>query len=175
MDTENRPVLTGLVALVGGAGAKRQQGGRGVLVGGKGARNGDTTQASDAPTSSATFRLPKPTETSTETTPEETEPSPGTETSSEAPAEGISLSAAQQSVSPMQQIDLTGTYQAGEGAILQVQRKENGAWSDFPVTMSVSGGTFATYVQTSRTGPNEFRVVDTDSDVVSNEVTITVG
>ena len=63
----------------------------------------------------------------------------------------------------MQQIDLTGTYQAGEGAILQVQRMENGAWSDFPVTMSVSGGTFATYVQTSRTGPNEFRVVDTDS------------
>ena len=75
----------------------------------------------------------------------------------------------------MQQIDLTGTYQAGEGAILQVQRMENGSWSDFPVTMSVSGGTFATYVQTSRTGPNEFRVVDTDSDVVSNEVTVTVG
>ena len=70
----------------------------------------------------------------------------------------------------MQQIDLTGTYQAGEGAILQVQRIENGAWSDFPVTMSVSGGTFATYVQTSRTGPNKFRVIDTDSDVVSNEV-----
>jgi hypothetical protein len=151
-------------------------GGLAVLVGVKAAGIGDTTQATDDPTSSATFRLPKPTETSTETTPEETtESSPGTEPSSEAPAEGISLTATQQSVSPMQQIDLTGTYQAGEGAILQVQRMENGAWSDFPVTMSVSGGTFATYVQTSRTGPNEFRVVDTDSDVVSNEVTVTVG
>ena len=74
----------------------------------------------------------------------------------------------------MQQIDLTGTYQSGEGAILQVQRFEDGTWSDFPVTMSVSGGTFATYVQTGRTGENKFRVVDTDADVVSNEVTVTV-
>jgi hypothetical protein len=176
MDTENRPVLTGLVALVGVAVVIGLLGGLAVLVGVKAAGIGDDTEASVDPSSSATFRLPKPTETSTETTtPEETEPSPGTETTSEAPAEGISLSAAQQSVSPMQQIDLTGTYQAGEGAILQVQRMENGAWSDFPVTMSVSGGTFATYVQTSRTGPNKFRAVDTDSDVVSNEVTITVG
>jgi hypothetical protein len=176
MDTENRPVLTGLVALVGVAVVIGLLGGLAVLVGVKAAGIGDTTEATDDPSSSATFRLPKPTETSTETTPEETEPGPGAETSSaEAPAEGISLTATQQSVSPMQQIDLTGTYQAGEGAILQVQRMENGAWSDFPVTMSVSGGTFATYVQTSRTGPNQFRVVDTDSDVVSNEVTITVG
>jgi hypothetical protein len=176
MDTENRPVLTGLVALVGVAVVIGLLGGLAVLVGVKAAGIGDTTEATDDPSSSTTFRLPKPTETSTETTaPEDTEPSPGTETTSEAPAEGISLSAAQQSVSPMQQIDLTGTYQGGEGAILQVQRMENGAWSDFPVTMSVSGGTFATYVQTSRTGPNEFRVVDTDSDVVSNKVTITVG
>jgi hypothetical protein len=176
MDTENRPVLAGLVALVGVAVVIGLLGGLAVFVGVKAVGIGDSTVASEEPSSSATFRLPKPTETSTETTPEETsEPGPGTESTSEAPAAGISLSAAQQSVSPMQQIDLTGTYPAGEGAILQVQRMENGAWSDFPVTMSVSGGTFATYVQTSRTGPNQFRVVDTDSDVVSNEVTITVG
>lgn len=176
MDTENRPVLTGLIALVGVAVAIGLLGGLAVLVGVKATGIGGSTEASDDPSTSATFRLPKPSETSAETTPEETaEPSPGTETSSEAPAQPISLSASQQSVSPMQQIDLTGTYQAGEGAILQVQRMENGAWSDFPVTMSVSGGTFATYVQTSRTGPNKFRVVDTDSDAASNEVTVTVG
>lgn len=176
MDTENRPVLTGLIALVGVAVAIGLLGGLAVLVGVKATGIGGDSEASDEPSSSATFRLPKPTETSSETVPgETTETSPGTEPSSEAPAAAISLSAAQQSVSPMQQIDLTGTYQAGEGAILQVQRMENGAWSDFPVTMSVSGGTFATYVQTSRTGPNKFRVVDTDSDVVSNEVTVTVG
>ena len=176
MDTENRPVLTGLVALVGVAVAIGLLGGLAVLVGVKATGIGGDTEASDEPSSSATFRLPRPSETSTETTPEETaEPSPGAEETSEAPATGISLSASQQSVSPMQQIGLTGTYQAGEGSILQVQRKESGAWSDFPVTVSVSGGTFATYVLTGRTGPNEFRVVDTDSDAVSNEVTVTVG
>ena len=176
MDTENRPVLTGLIALVGVAVAIGLLGGLAVIVGVKATGIGGSSEASDELGSSATFRLPKPTDTSTVTPAEETtEPSAGTESSSEAPATDISLSAAQQSVSPMQQIDLTGTYRAGEGAILQVQRMENGAWSDFPVTMSVSGGTFATYVQTSRTGPNQFRVVDTDSDVVSNEVTVTVG
>lgn len=176
MDTENRPVLTGLVALVGVAVAIGLLGGLAVLVGVKATGIGGSTESSDEPSTSATFRLPRPSETSTETAPEQaTEPSPGTEPTSEAPAEGISLSAAQQSVSPMQQIGLTGTYQAGEGSVLQVQRMEDGAWADFPVTMSVSGGTFATYVLTGRTGPNKFRVVDTDSEVVSNEVTVTVG
>jgi hypothetical protein len=175
MDTENRPVLTGLVALVGVAVAIGLLGGLAVLVGVKVTGIGGSSEASSESTSSATFRLPRPTDTSTEPpATEESEPSPD-ESSSEATAEGISLSATQQSVSPMQQIDLTGTYQAGEGSILQVQRLEDGSWSDFPVTMSVSGGTFATYVQTSRTGPNQFRVRDTDSDVVSNEVTVTVG
>ncbi|MDZ5661011.1 hypothetical protein SFC79_04475 [Nocardioides sp. S-58] len=176
MDTENRPVLTGLVALVAVAVAIGLLGGLAVMVGVKATGIGETSSASDDTSTPSTFNLPQPSDTtSSEPTPEGTEPSPSTETTSEAPAEAISLTAAQQSVSPMQQIDLTGTYQAGEGAILQVQRMESGTWSDFPVTMSVSGGTFATYVQTSRVGPNKFRVVDTDSDVVSNEVTVTVG
>lgn len=176
MDTENRPVLTGLVALVGVAVAIGLLGGLAVLVGVKATGIGDATTARDDSGSSATFNLPKPTDTSSESaTLDPVEPAPGGESSSEAPADGISLTATQQTVAPMQQIDLTGTYQAGEGAILQVQRFENDTWTDFPVTMSVSGGTFATYVQTSRTGPNKFRVVDTDSDVVSNEITVTVG
>lgn len=178
MSTDNRPVLTGLVALVGVAVAIGLLGGLAVLVGVKATGIGETTTARDDGGSSATFNLPRPTDTSTVSdgaTVDPVEPGPGTETTSEAPAEEISLSAAQQSVSPMQQINLTGTYQGGEGAILQVQRLEAGSWTDFPVTMSVSGGTFATYVLTARTGPNKFRVVDTDSDAVSNEVTVTVG
>lgn len=176
MDTENRPVLTGLVALVGVAVTIGLLGGLAVLVGVKATGIGQTSSAGDDGGASATFSLPRPSDTGTASaTLDPVEPDPGTETSSEAPAEGISLSADQQTVAPMQQIDLTGTYQSGEGAILQVQRFENGTWTDFPVTMSVSGGTFATYVQTSRTGPNKFRVVDTDSDVVSNEITVTVG
>lgn len=178
MDTENRPVLTGLIALVGVAVVIGLLGGLAVMVGVKATGIGDTSAASDDSGTPATFNLPRPSDTDSsipEPDDQEVEPSTGTESTSEAPAEGISLSATQQSVSPMQQIDLTGTYQAGEGAILQVQRFENGAWSDFPVTMSVSGGTFGTYVQTSRVGPNKFRVIDTDSDVVSNEITVTVG
>ena len=176
MDTENRPVLTGLVALVGVAVAIGLLGGLAVLVGVKATGIGGGSESSNESTASATFNLPRPSDTdSSIPAPEETsEPSVG-ESTSEAPAEAISLSATQQSVSPMQQIDLTGTYQSGEGAILQVQRFEAGKWSDFPVTMSVSGGTFATYVQTSRPGPNKFRVIDTDTGATSNEVVVTVG
>ena len=177
MDTENRPVLTGLIALVGVAVVIGLLGGLAIMVGVKATGIGDTSSASDDSGSPSTFQLPRPSDTgSSAPAPEESvDPSPGTESSSEAPAEAISLTAVQQSVSPMQTIDLTGTYQAGEGAILQVQRFENGAWSDFPVTVSVSGGMFATAVQTGRTGPNKFRVVDTDTQVTSNEVTVTVG
>jgi hypothetical protein len=41
--------------------------------------------------------------------------------------------------------------------------------------MSVNNQTFATYVQTSRAGENKFRVIDTDKDLFSNEVVVTVG
>lgn len=177
MDTEKRPVLTGLIALVGVAAVLGVLGGLAVIVGVKATGIGDTSSASTSSEAPSTFELPRPSDTSTETPPETTEssPSPGEEPSSQTPETGIALTASQQSVSPMQQIDLTGTYAGGEGAILQVQRFESEQWTDFPVTMSVSGGTFATYVQTSRTGPNKFRVVDTDSDAISNEVTVTVG
>jgi hypothetical protein len=178
MDTEKqRPVLSGLIALVGVAIAIGLLGGLAVIVGVKATGLDNTSTATDPSAAPSTFHLPKPTDTSSSIPePEDSvEPSPGEQPSSEAPTDAISLSATQQSVSPMQQIDLTGTYQAGEGAILQVQRLEGSTWSDFPVTMSVSGGTFATYVQTSKVGPNKFRVIDTDSQAVSNEVTVTVG
>jgi cytoskeletal protein RodZ len=176
MDTENRPVLTGLIALVGVAVVIGLLGGLAVMVGVKATGIGDTSTATDDSTASATFNLPRPSDTSTEVPePDESVEPSASESTSEAPATGISLTATQQSVSPMQQIDLTGTYPGGEGAILQVQRFENGAWSDFPVTMSVSGGTFATYVQTSQVGANKFRVIDTDTEVASNELTVTVG
>jgi hypothetical protein len=173
MDTENRPVLMGLLALVVVSVVLGVLGGLAVMLGVDAAGVGERSAggSSDNP---ATFRLPKPSDTgSTEPAPEETQ-EPSSEASSSKPAKAISLSVGQQSVSPMQQIDLTGTY-ASEGAILQVQRFENGSWSDFPVTVSVSGGTFSTFVQTGRLGPNKFRVVDSGSDQVSDEVTVTVG
>lgn len=176
MDTEKRPVLTGLLALVGVAVVIGLLGGLAVMVGVKATGIGGTSSASSGDEAPATFNLPRPSDTGTTApAPEEpVEPTEG-EPTSEAPVEALSLTTSRQSVSPMQQIDLTGTYPGGEGAILQVQRMENGAWSDFPVTMSVSGGTFATYVQTSQGGKNTFRVIDTDKDVFSNEVVVTVG
>ncbi len=59
----------------------------------------------------------------------------------------------------MEQIDLTGVYPGGEGAILQVQRFENGTWTDFPASpVSVSDQTFSTYVQTGQPGVQRFRM-----------------
>jgi hypothetical protein len=91
------------------------------------------------------------------------------------PAKSITLQAGAPTVASMQRIDLSGVYQGGEGAVLQVQRLGAGSkWEDFPVTAAVSGQTFSTYVQTGRAGVQKFRVRDTDSGLVSNVVSVTV-
>lgn len=189
MDTESRPVLTGLAALVAVALVVGLLGGFAALVASKavGLDGGEVEVASSETTATGTMYIPEITATETPSGPQVTlapgEESPtststGTTESPTEPAKPkkiISLSAAQVTVSAMQQIDLTGTYPGGEGHILQVQRFENGVWVDFPVTASVSNETFSTYVQTSRPGPNKFRVIDTDTQRKSNPVTVTVG
>jgi hypothetical protein len=103
--------------------------------------------------------------------------SPSTRTPSATPTKktrAISLQAFPQQVSPNGRINLTGVYQGAEGARLQVQRFENG-WVDFPVSTSVSGGAFTTYIYTGRSGPNRFRVVDNEADRTSNAVRVVVG
>jgi len=87
----------------------------------------------------------------------------------------ITLSASPQSVSEMERIDLTGRYRGGSGATLQVQRFEGGSWDDFPVTVTVSGGSFSTYVLSGRTGQNRFRVLDHSAGRASNPVTVRIG
>jgi hypothetical protein len=184
MARTERPVLTGLVALVG----------VGVLVGlfmggaalaatrvlGLGG-GGDSSGASDQ----QSLYLPRPSKTPQPSGPLITlAPDPGGSGSSQpteqptkeqTPDKAITLSAGQTEVGPMGQIDLTGVYPQGEGAILQVQRLQAGAWVDFPVTASVSNETFSTYVQTSQLGMNKFRVVDTDTGLESNVVRVRVG
>lgn len=87
----------------------------------------------------------------------------------------IKLSATPVFVKPMERINITGTWRGHDNISLQVQRKENGAWTDFAgVQAQVQVGTFATYVLTSRAGDNKFRVRDPASGKVSNAVTITV-
>jgi len=87
----------------------------------------------------------------------------------------ITLSATPAFVKPMERINLTGSWRAHDNVTLQVQRKENGAWTDFAdVHPQVQVGTFTTYVLTSRAGDNQFRVRDPATGKVSNAVTITV-
>ncbi len=74
-----------------------------------------------------------------------------------------------------QRIDLRGTYPGGAGSVLQVQRKEGGAWADFPVSFSVGTDSFTTYITTSRTGRAMLRVFDKAAGKASNPVSVVVG
>jgi hypothetical protein len=88
----------------------------------------------------------------------------------------VTLFAAPQSVSPGERINFNGVYVDGrEGTSLQIQRRENDTWTDFPVDATVRGGSFETWIQTSRTGKQVFRVYDAGADRASNTVTVTVG
>jgi len=87
----------------------------------------------------------------------------------------ITLEASPKQVSANGRIDLFGTYRAGSGRQLQVQRFEGGSWVDFPVSASVNGGSFHTYIFSGRVGPNRFRVQDPDTGLASNAVRVTIG
>ena len=184
---EDHPVLTGFIALVAvGLVVGLVLGG--VALGATrvlGVGDEETTSTASDDTD---FFLPKPSPTDGPSgplitlAPEEggasesasTRPEPE-ETEETEDAEGeITLSAGQTTVGVMQNIDLTGVYPGGEGAVLQVQ-KFSGGWQDFPVTAVVSNETFATYVQTSSQGVNRFRVVDSETGIASNEIKVTVG
>lgn len=86
----------------------------------------------------------------------------------------ISLEATPRTVAANERITLTGAYRDGAGATLQVQRFEQD-WVDFPVTVSVNGGRFSTYVTTGRSGVNRFRMIDPAGRRTSNEVRVIVG
>jgi hypothetical protein len=183
-DEDGHPVVSGLLALVGVGLAV------GLLVSGAalaatsvlGLGEGDGGgQAS----SQQTINVPKPEPTDPPTGPLITlEPKPssegGEQEAEEAPEpeDAISLSAAATQVRPGEPIDLSGVYPGGEGAVLRVQRLEDGRWVDFAdgdVEARVSNETFSTYVLTERTGLNTWRVIDVKTEEVSNEVRVRVG
>jgi hypothetical protein len=87
----------------------------------------------------------------------------------------ISLQAFPGAVAANERINLTGRYRGGAGVRLQVQRLEAGRWTPFPVTVTVNGGQFATYILTSRSGVQRFRVADPAAGETSNAVRVTVG
>jgi hypothetical protein len=103
-------------------------------------------------------------------------PSPSLGKASDQPRpDRITLFVAPQRVSPGERINFNGVYNQGEGVELQIQRKEGARWTDFPVTATVRGGSFSTWIQTSRTGRSPFRVYDRQAGRGSNPVLVTVG
>ncbi len=88
-------------------------------------------------------------------------------------ASSITLVVLPQRVAAGQRIDFSGSY-GREGASLQIQRQTGGTWTNFPVTTTVSGGAFSTWITTSQTGAAPFRVLDPATGVVSNTVTVTI-
>lgn len=182
---EDRPVLSGLVALVAVGLVVGVVAGVAALVGSRMLGVSGDGSASGSSTAQETLYLPEPKVTERASGPlitlapgdaetEASEEPSESPSESEAAEKSVTLQSGQTSVGPMEQIDLTGIYPEGEGAILKVQRFEEGGWADFGVTASVSGGIFSTYVETGRTGENRFRVVDTDTELASNEITVTV-
>ena len=131
--------------------------------------------ATDTTTAKPSLVLPddEPSAAATPSAPA-SDPTPRAPRSRPAGAPAITLRAGQTAVQPGGRITLTGDYRGGNGALLQVQRLEGG-WTDFPVTMSVDGGRFSTYIQTSRTGDARFRVVDKGAGRTSNVVRVTIG
>jgi hypothetical protein len=178
---EQRPVISGLLALIGVALAVGLVTGLAVLAGAHvlGLGGGHAAVAGDP---GATLYLPKPQKTKAADGPSITlgsSPSSGSnQTSSPTirkPKKRISLQAGETTVAPMGRIDLTGTYPGGEGAVLNVQKFSNGTWQDFySISASVTNSTFQTYIQTGTPGPNRFRMIDSDTKLTSNEVKVII-
>lgn len=181
----DHPIAAGLGALVGVAVVVGLILGLVVLGGARVLGVGGSSDA-DTTSGQASVYIPTPEKTPPGTAPQVTlAPDPAASSgsdkpsdkpsSSKSPRKQISLSASTTSAGPMEPFDLTGVYPGGEGAIVTVQRFQDGSWQDFPATGSVSGETFQLPVQTSQPGANKFRVVDSDTGLKSNEVRVTIG
>ncbi|TWG94069.1 hypothetical protein L615_005900000070 [Nocardioides sp. J9] len=194
----DRPVLNGLVALVAvglGVGlvlALVALVGTKVLGldgdGGGSAAGGSTaresmylpspveTTGSSGPLITLHTEDPNAVETESSDAEESEEPEETESPESESPKPGeISLQAAKTNVSSGERIYFSGVYPGGEGAILWVQRWQDGSWADFPASVGVTNGTFSSYIFTGVSGLNRFRVIDRDDGTVSNEIRVRVG
>lgn len=183
---QKHPIFAGLIALVTVAVAVGLILGVVVLVATRilGVDGGDSSNAAD---DGASLYLPSPSPTETATGPSVTlssEPTQSADSSggptsakpAKKPARQITLQASAPQVSPMQTFTISGNYPTGEGSLMRLQRKVNGAWQDFGIPdVAVTGGQFSTTVQTGRAGVQKFRMKDMDHSVTSNVVSVTVG
>ena len=186
-DTRDRPVITGLVALVGVAVVVGLLTGLAAIVGTRiiGLGSGSDSSAGE-PNGQQSLYLPDPVHTEEEDGPLVTlagvptqqaeEQSPSDEPSVEKPKTPINLAAGATAVSGEEQLYLSGTYPGGEGSILDIEYKVNDQpWREFNLDVNVSGQTFATYVYTSNTGTIKWRMWDKSRNKRSNVVTVKHG
>lgn len=180
---QKHPIFAGLIALVAVAVSVGLILGVVVLVGTRilGIGADDTHNSADH---GASLYLPSPSPTKTATGPDVTlssqpsqsassKPSPAT---SKKPERKITLQSSTPDVSPMQTFTISGVYPDGEGSLMRLQRKVDGAWQDFGIPdVAVTDGQFSTTVQTGRSGVQKFRMKDMDHNVLSNVVDVTVG
>jgi hypothetical protein len=109
------------------------------------------------------------------TTPDTSSTQPTGPAGEQKPDRRFTLDASPRAVAASERIDLGGSCAAlPSGTILQVQRKEGGQWTDFPVTATCSDGRYSTYVLTGHTGPNRFRLLALGRPEVSNTVVVQV-
>lgn len=73
-------------------------------------------------------------------------------------------------------IVISGVASSGKpGTPIVVQRKESGAWTDFPADATTGAdGSYSVWLITGREGENTFRVKDQRSGSTSNPVTVRV-
>jgi hypothetical protein len=180
---EDRPVVFGLLALVGVAVAVGLVASVAFVIGAQVLGLSGGHAATVAGEGDATMVVPRPQKTQPASGPSITLGSNPTSSSTSSPPpkikqpkRQISLQTGQSSVAPMGRIDLTGTYPGGEGAILNVQKFSNGTWQNFySISATVTNGTFSTYIQTGTPGLNRFRVIDSDTQLASNQVRVQIG
>ena len=90
-------------------------------------------------------------------------------------AHALTLSASPRHVRAMGRVNLYGSYPGHNGSRLAVQRLEGGHWSGFPVSVTVRGGHFRTWVASGRHGVNKYRVVNPATHAASGTVSVFVG
>ena len=86
----------------------------------------------------------------------------------------ISIKASKTTAKVWTKVALTGkTTGVAAGTKVQVQRKQNGRWVNFPATTKVtSRGTYSVWVQSGRVDVNQFRVLT--PKVASSPISVTV-
>jgi hypothetical protein len=149
----------------------------GLLVGGLGlAAMRSAGLSGPEPTDSSTTE-PAP-DRSTARQSQTVEPSPTEGKPTRRPRNQVKLTASPTAVGLLEEITLTGRFPGlTSGVTLQVQRREDGTWTDFAdVTATTQeDGSFSTYVLTGQAGTNEFRLLAEATGEATPPVRVQVG